>query len=249
MAAALSYCANPRGTIYSRERRTAFANPCGRYSCAPCGRKKVRKISERFSRLRPTALLTFSLPRSAWATRENIRELQNGQRALFRWMKRHNLIEAYGWVREEGAPRPECVCAPSLQGCICGANGRQLHRHVLLRVPERKGFRRGWLPYRRLQAAAKRCGLGTLDFQPIRDRVGAARYVSKYLSKSVGAALGSARRYAFDAAGLAITKPSEGSTAKTDWAWLPSRVAMVAVEILGAPFCDWEAVRWAAPSG
>src|SRR5579864_2216355 len=102
-------------------------------------------------------------------------------------MRRHGLLEAYGWVREQGAARPECVCAPTLQGCACGANGRQLHRHFLLRLagPANR-FGRRFLPYEKLQAAAKRCGLGTLDFQPVFDGTGAAMYVSKYLSKSLG---------------------------------------------------------------
>jgi hypothetical protein len=37
-------------------------------------------------------------------------------RSLLRYMVRHKLLSAYGWVREEGAPRAECVCGLSLQG-------------------------------------------------------------------------------------------------------------------------------------
>ena len=81
-------------------------------------------------------------------------------RSLLRYMVRHKLVSAYGWVREEGAPRAECVCDLSLQGCACGANGRQIHRHFLLRGPRLEGFRRGWLPWAKLQAAAKRCSVG-----------------------------------------------------------------------------------------
>jgi hypothetical protein len=149
-------------------------------------------------------------------------------------MVRHKLVSAYGWVREQGAARAECVCAPSRQGCACGANGRQLHRHFLLRVPRRDGFRRGWLPWAELQAAAKRCGLGTLDFRVVFS--GAGAYVSKYLTKSVGDADGSARRYA-----LSVSIPE---IKEAGWSWSPARVALVAVEQLGAVEVDWDAACW-----
>ena len=38
--------------------------------CAACGRRKARKVAERFSRLGADVLMTLSLPRSAWATSE-----------------------------------------------------------------------------------------------------------------------------------------------------------------------------------
>jgi hypothetical protein len=180
--------------------------------------------------------MTLSLPRSAWATRENTTELQKRCRSLLRYMVRHKLVSAYGWVREEGAARAECVCTPSLQGCACGANGRQLHRHFLLRVPRRDGFRRGWLPWAKLQAAAKRCGLGNLDFRVVFSGAGAASYVSKYLTKSVGDVDGSARRYA-----LSVSIPE---IKQAGWSWSPARVALVAVEQLGAVEVDWNAVHW-----
>jgi len=187
---------------------------CRRWRCPACGRRNARKVAARFSRLGADVLMTLSLPRSAWATPENAAELQKRCRSLLRYMVRHRLVEAYGWVREEGKPRAECVCAPMLQGCICGANGRQLHRHFLLRVPRRNGFRRGWLPWKKLQAAAKRCGLGTLAFQPVRDGAGAARYVSKYLAKSVGAAAGRARRYAMN---ISIPESKEPGWVRSRW--------------------------------
>jgi hypothetical protein len=118
-------------------------------------------------------------------------------RWLLRYAQRHRLIEAYGWVREVGAPRPECICDRSLQGCICGpfthpsglSGGRQIHRHFLLRLASggRNKFGRPWLPYEALQAAAKRCGLGTLRFDPIFGARGATQYVTKYMVKSLGA--------------------------------------------------------------
>lgn len=133
-------CECPRGTVFNRQRRIAMQAGCRRWRCPACGRRKARKVAERFSRLGADVLMTVSLPRSAWATRENAAELQKRCRSLLRYMVRHELVSAYGWVREQGAPRVECVCAPSLQGCACGANGRQLHRHYLLRVPRRGGF-------------------------------------------------------------------------------------------------------------
>jgi hypothetical protein len=229
-------CECPRGTVFNRERGIAMRAGCRRWRCPACGRRKAHKVAARFSRLGADVLMTLSLPRSAWATRENAAELQKRCRWLLRYMVRHKLVSAYGWVREQGAPRAECVCAPSLQGCACGANGRQLHRHFLLRVPRRHGFRRGWLPWAKLQTAAKRCGLGTLDFRVVFSGAGAGAYVSKYLTKSVGDADGSARRYA-----LSVSIPE---IKEAGWSWSPARVALVAVEQLGAVEVDWDATYW-----
>jgi hypothetical protein len=216
-------CECPRGTVFNRQRGIAMQAGCRRW----------RKVAERFSRLGADVLMTLSLPRSAWATRENAAELQKRCRSLLRYMVRHKLVSAYGWVREEGSTRAECVCDPSLQGCVCGANGRQLHRHFLLRVPRSNGFRRGWLPWAKLQAVAKRCGLGTLDFRVVFSGAGAGAYVSKYLTKSVGDADGTARRYA-----LSVSIPE---IKEAGWSWSPTRVALVAVEQLGAVEVDWDA--------
>jgi hypothetical protein len=166
--------------------------------------------------------MTVSLPRSAWATPENTRELQNNLRSLLRHMHRHGWLAAFGWVRE------------------VGANGRQLHRHFLIRLDRRasRGFRRGrWIPYARLQTVAKGCGLGTLDFQPIRNDEGAAVHVSKYLAKSVGQAVGRARRYGFSGKVPKLeTEPG--------WEASPLPVAMVAVEYLGAVAVVADATFW-----
>ncbi len=257
-------CECPRGTVFNRQRGIAMQAGCRRWRCPACGRRKARKVAERFSCLGADVLMTLSLPRSAWATRENAAELQKCCRSLLRYMVRHNLVSAYGWVREEGASNPNCVCHPASerqrklgvhcgtcreeaaarQGCECGVlsdNGRagsQVHRHFLLRVPRRDGFRRGWLPSAKLQTAAKRCGLGTLDFRVVFSGVGAGTYVSKYLTKSIGDADGGARRYA-----LSVSIPE---IKEAGWSWCPARVAVVAVEQLGAVEIDWDAIYWSA---
>jgi hypothetical protein len=256
------HCECPRGTVFNRERAIAMQAGCRRWRCPACSRRKARKVAARFSRLGADVLMTLSLPRSAWATRENAAELQKRCRSLLRYMVRHKLVSAYGWVREEGASNPNCVCHPASerqrklavhcetcraeatarQGCECGVLsdngcvGSQLHRHFLLRVPRRNGFRRGWLPWAKLQTAAKRCGLGTLDFRAVFSGTGAGAYVSKYLTKSVGDAGGSARRYA-----LSVSIPE---IKEAGWSWSPARVALVAVEQLGAVEVDWDATYW-----
>lgn len=99
------------------------------------------------------------------------------------------------------------------------------------------------MPYAKLQAAAKRCGLGTLDFRPIRDARGAARYVAKYVSKGLGegTSLGKLRRWASNVPDP--TPKPEG------WAWTWRRVATVAVEEFGAIAVDWDATFYEASAG
>lgn len=224
----MSLCENPRGTLYNRQRRIALRAGCRRWACKSCGRRKARRVAARATLIRPDYLLTLSLPRSAWATRENVAELQRRARWFLRYCQRHKIVTGYLWVREVGKPNDLCVCHASLQGCICGAGG---HRHFLIRGGQNSRNRYGkiWMPYAQLQAAAKRCGLGTLDFRQINDSHGAARYVSKYLGKqlSTGPAPGLARSRRWATNEYYEEPKVEG------WAWDP-RVALVAVDKLDA---------------
>ena len=62
--------------------------------------------------------------------------------------------------------------------------------------------------------------------------------MTNYLGKSLGEALGRARRYA-----LSVSIPE---TKEAGWAWDPRRVALVAVDRLGAHCVDWDAFYWEA---
>jgi hypothetical protein len=193
-------CLNPRGSLVNRDRGLVICASCKRWDCPGCGRFKAKKVAERFSKLGADYLMTVSLPRSAWPTRENLDELQEKMRLFKQKLERSKYFwSAHGWVAEHGEISEDCVCLQpdearnrgleTPRGCQCGANGNQLHRHYLITLPRGTGrnrFGRPWLPYARLQMFAQEIGLGTLDFQPIFNADGAARYVSKYLAKSLG---------------------------------------------------------------
>jgi hypothetical protein len=72
-----------------------------------------------------------------------------------------------------------------------GEKGGRVHRHYMIRWDDRRllsGFRRGWLPKHvlaRLQAFAKSAELGRIDWMPCHDEIGAARYVTKYVTKTL----------------------------------------------------------------
>lgn len=252
MAKALR-CENSRGTIYHRERRIARAAGCGRWSCRACGQYKARKVADRFSRLGADYFITLTLPPGrGWPTDENYRYLQTAWRWFSRYLQRHKLVAAYGWVGEVSAEKPECVClkpnearARGVVGpsdCLCGIGGNRLHRHMLVKLGTAANrFGRKWLPYEALQAAAKRCGLGTIDCRPVFSIHGATRYVSKYLTKSIAVAptdrLGARRRR------FAMNVRIE-ETKESGWAFSFLRPALVAVEYLGAIAVDWDADYW-----
>jgi hypothetical protein len=153
--------------------------------------------------MEPDFLMTVQLVRdgggSSWPTRGNFALLQARCKSFVRFLHRHRLVEDGGWVREVGKEKPECICLqdhdravaaglPPLEGCICGANGRNLHRHYAIRLKRgnRNRFGRPWLPYALLHESARRCGLFGLDLQPIYRAGGAANYVAKYLTKTIG---------------------------------------------------------------
>lgn len=248
MAAAV--CLNPRGTLYNRERKIARVAGCGRWKCGACGRFKARRVAGRFARLGADYLVTLTLPPGrGWPTAENYEHFQHAWRAFSRWLQRHHLVAAYGWVNEISDANPECVClkpeearARGVAGpsdCLCGAFGNRLHRHMLVKLAtsaNRAGRR--WLPYARMQEAAKRCGLGTVDCRPIFSGQGAARYVSKYLTKSISSASPSRRRFAMN------VRIDDLKEAGWRFAWAP--VATVAVDFLGAVAVDWNATYWTA---
>lgn len=251
-------CESPRGgTIYNPERRVAVQAGCGRWGCRSCGGRKAKRVADKFARLGATHLITLTvLPGRGWPTLENYKLLQNSWRWFSRWLQRHRLVAAYGWVTEVSDVRPACTCPPppethrgpqgpqgSLFGrdCTCGVGGNRLHRHLLLKVttpPNRFGVR--WLPYAAMQAAAKRCGLGVADFKPIFNGPGAARYVSKYLGKDLTVRRPWVRRYAMN-----VRIPDAPKEA--GWVFSTFRVAFVAREYLGAPEgLDWDATFWSA---
>lgn len=173
----------------------AFRPGCGRWDCPACGRRKAQRLAGRVERMEPDFIMTVQLARegggSSWPTRRNLDEMRERCKSFMRYLHRHGLIEDYAWVREVGKTKPECICDPSLDGCLCGANGRNLHRHYAIRLKRgnRNRFGKPWLPYALLHESAKRCGLFGLDFQPIHRAGGAAIYMAKYLTKTIGGRL------------------------------------------------------------
>lgn len=246
----MTKCASPRGTIYSIERGIAVEAGCGRWRCESCGRYKARRVAAKFAKLNPDYLVTLTVPPGrGWPTLENYRHLQNSWRWFSRWMQRHKLVAAYGWVTEVSEERPGCTCPKpeSARGpqdhlfgrdCFCGTGGNRLHRHLLVRLATSANrFGRRWLPYADMQAAAARCGLGTIDCRPIFASQGAARYVSKYLAKSIaGEPRPWVKRYAMN---VRIDLPKEGG-----WLFSTGRLAFVAREYLGGAEVDWDAPYW-----
>jgi hypothetical protein len=51
------------------------------------------------------------------------------------------------------------------------------------------------LPYARIQAQAKACGLGVVDIEPIWRQAGVARYVAKYMSNALDTATAGERLF------------------------------------------------------
>lgn len=263
-------CENPRGTLYHRELRVARQAGCGRWRCKACGAFKAKRVAGRFARMGADYLVTLTLPPGrGWPTPENYSYLQESWRSFSRWLQRHKLVAAFGWVGEVSERPAACGCPPveemkraclncglpnpvtertcyhclapltHWQDCQCGAFGNRLHRHMMVRLAGAANrFGRKRLPYSAMQAAAKRCGLGTIDCRPIFSGQGAARYVSKYLTKSIGLADAGRRRFAMN------VRIEELKDSGWHFSWL--RVATIAVEQLGAIAVDWDATYWSA---
>jgi len=189
-------CLHSRGVIFNRAKRFAHEAGCRRLTCPGCGPYRVRRISARFMRMRPDWFLTFSLPRGAWPTIENARLIQKGWENLLQALKRNFGLDVAGWVYDVGEPKPECVCDPSLQACLCGANGRQLHRHVLFRVnsPRNRFGYPPWIDFRKVQVHAADCGLGVAHLAIVRTARDAIRYVTRYLTSSLKEEIFDSRR-------------------------------------------------------
>lgn len=157
-------CEAPRSPILvNRSERRFFHVGCNKWKCRGCARRKSKVIQKRALLMQPTHMLTFSLRRAAGA--EDLPELHEKRRVFFQYLsaRRHPRwgMEKFFWHRETG-----------------DLNG-QLHMHCLVRM--RGG---SFLPYKQIQAAAARIGLGVPDFQRIWRQEQAARYVAKYVTKS-----------------------------------------------------------------
>lgn len=167
-------CSEPRLPILvNRRERRFFHVGCNRWRCPGCARRKSKRVQKRMLLMEPTHLLTFSLPRTARAIDDDLRELHDRRRAFYRWMQRQPWgMVRQGWVVEVG----------ELHG--------QLHIHALVRMRSR------FLPYSKIQDAAARLGLGVPDFEPVWRQETAARYVAKYVAKGLGSTIGALRRAA-----------------------------------------------------
>lgn len=159
-----SNCESPRPPILVNRRERRFLHVgCNRWRCKGCARRKSKRVQKRMLLMEPTHLLTFSLRRSACAVEDDLRELHGRRRAFYRWLQRQPWgMVRQGWIVEVGE-----------------LNG-QLHIHALVRMRSR------FLPYSKVQEAARRVGLGVPDFQQIWRQETAARYVAKYVSKGLG---------------------------------------------------------------
>lgn len=162
------HCQRPtlRGFLYNRSQRLFMRCPCGSWACAGCGKYKARCVARRFAAMGATHLMTVTL-----AGQPDEHRAKVGMRALRRWMRRHGLVEASGWVREYGE------------------KGGRLHFHALVRS------RLSFWPWSLLQKAARRCGLGNLDIRRVEHSKAASHYVAKYLAKDMEHSHGKGRRY------------------------------------------------------
>jgi hypothetical protein len=139
---------------------------CDKWACDACGRYKARRVAKRFRLLQPNWMITFTLAGDQGEpTAENEVRSKLQIRTFVNWMRRQpwGLAIKGGWVRELGEE-----------------HGR-LHFHALFRINPRVVM----LPFRRMQRIAHRLGLGTLDCKRVWREQGAARYVAKYLTKSL----------------------------------------------------------------
>lgn len=136
---------------------------CGRWACANCGPRMVRRFRKRIAAQRSVYLATFTLEGGSRATPEGIRRLNAGWRVWLRWLRRQEGRKIpFSWVNEQGA------------------RAGNLHKHALIDCSR--------ISYRAARRAVVRAHLGrVVDFRRVRDS-GAQGYISKYLAKGLGVA-------------------------------------------------------------
>ena len=230
-------CRNPRGSLHSRERVTVYRLGCGRWSCAPCSRRKAAVVRERFTRVlwvRQPAMVTLTAAHveEADPTPAAMRAFARRVASLRRWVARRCGKFQWAWVREIAPRKPFCVCHEML-ACRCGAGGGRLHVHMLWDAP--------YVPQAVLSAAAARSHLGpVLDVRRV-SGARAARYVSKYLVKAAGHPAfvrGRARRFAMRAA--------RSPRPPSNWRYDPRTPAQIVLTEYGEVIAP-DADRWSNP--
>lgn len=180
MPSSVRVCPRPDRTMFNRESRRVFAATCNRWGCKRCGSRKRDKLARRGMALHADGMLTTTISdaRSGGVDATSVEAvafIQERERVFRRHIQRVLGGFAYLWVVEVGEE-----------------SGR-VHRHYLVRWKRRAlvaGFRRGWLPkwvLSALQEFAKSAGLGRIDWLPCTDEQVAARYVAKYVTKTMDA--------------------------------------------------------------
>lgn len=175
----MTACPRRGATVYHPERKQAFPALCGRWGCRRCGGRKRDKLVRRGLALKADGMLSTTIS-DRWSdgldatSPEALAFLQKRERVFRRHIERVLGGFAYLWVVE------------------FGEKNHRAHRHYLVRWRRRAlvaGFRRGFVPrwlLTRLQDFAKSAGLGRPDWQPCPDDGVLARYVAKYVTKTVG---------------------------------------------------------------
>lgn len=137
-----------------------FVARCKRWACAECGPRRVRRFVKRIAPAAWRYMVTLTvLGDDGVPHADNIKKLNHRWRSFSRWLKRNYGLHNYVWVNERG----------ELHG--------RLHKHVLVESD--------YIEYGEAQEAAKRDGLGKVNFRPVESQRKARWYVSKYLSKSL----------------------------------------------------------------
>jgi hypothetical protein len=166
---------------------------CDSYGCTPCGELKKRRLARLVDNGAATHLANgmtgYFLTLTAPGSTEGHKRWYQGKRPSTRVVcgcESHGLSDGL-WNAQESAcwNRLRTALTRDRKVIFCGAVETQqrgmLHRHVLLLVDSE-------LDYSEVQELALAAGYGcVLDLEPVRSAGKAARYISKYVTKSAGA--------------------------------------------------------------
>lgn len=217
----------PTGTIVATAGDAILLAPasCKKWSCDPCGKRKTRLLAHRIALSPGRRFLTLTMrPQPNTSPQSQLDALNDSWRSLWKRIRRAHGPRALGYVKIVELHK----------------SGRP-HLHLCIATPfiHQRWLSRNW---------AELTGSPIVDIRLVKSERGIARYLSKYLTKSL-ASIAHRRRWSQSSKFLPPTPPTVLEEGELPWKWRFARGDVFAIgeQLAGEGWTRWHERLYTMP--